>query len=65
VDKRIRQSCGFIHAECGRAIKNLGRSSRLREAGNEKAAKALATRAVNQIERAQRASNTVMLRADK
>ena len=61
-DKVIRQNAGFIAAESKRAQEHLERSRELEAAGNERAAKALATRAKNEMTRVAKAAETIKKR---
>lgn len=58
-DKVVRQNAGFIAAESKRAQEHLERSRQLQAAGNERAAKALQTRAMNEMARVQKAAGTI------
>lgn len=58
-DKVVRQNAGFIAAESKRAQEHLERSRQLQAAGNERAAKALQTRAMNEMARVGKAASTI------
>jgi hypothetical protein len=58
-DKIVRQNAGFIAAESRRAQEHLERSRQLEAEGNERAAKALQTRASNEMKRVEKAATTI------
>lgn len=62
-DKVVKQNAGFIAAESRRAQEHLERSRQLRTEGNERAAKALETRATNEMARVQKAATTIKNRS--
>ena len=62
-DKVIKQNAGFIAAESRRAQEHLQRSREMQAAGNERAAKALQTRASNEMARVAKAAATLKNRS--
>lgn len=58
-DKTVKQNAGFIAAESKRAQEHLERSRQLQAEGNDRAAKALQTRAKNEMERVEKAASTI------
>jgi hypothetical protein len=62
-DKVVRQNAGFIAAESKRAQEHLERSRQLQAEGNERAAKALQTRASNEMARVEKAAATIKSRS--
>jgi hypothetical protein len=62
-DKVFKQNAGFIAAESKRAQEHLERSRQLQAEGNERAAKALQTRASNEMARVEKAAATIKNRS--
>ena len=58
-DKIVKQNAGFIAAESRRAQEHLERSRQLQAAGKDRAAKALQTRAINEMARVEKAATTI------
>lgn len=64
-NKVIRQNAGFCKNEAERAREHLERARQFQADGNDRAAKALQTRAMNEMTRVAKAAETIKNRTDK